>query len=133
MDLVVLGLVLAGSVIFMTMLFWMIPCDSAAGCDATELGSEQWMPMISSCELVFRQIEQQKRNLENRASMMDELIERADRQIEAMHERIAVIGNRRPLTDIEQQMFDLLHAGGFDREEISQFTHRCEDELDSAA
>jgi hypothetical protein len=133
MDVIVPGIILLAGVVFMTFLAVALPCKSEAGCEVAESGTERWFPMVSSCEAVFRQIAEQKRHLENRVSMMNELIERADRQIEEMHERIAAIGERRELTDTERQMLDLLRAGGFDREEISRFSRRSDDELTDAA
>ena len=133
MDVIFPGIILLAGIVLLTFLSRAFPCKSEAGCELSDTGAERWFPMISSCEAVFRQIAEQKRYLENRVSMMNELIDRADRQIEDMHERIASIGERRELTETERQMLDLLRAGGFDREDISKFARRSDDELTDAA
>jgi hypothetical protein len=128
---VLVGILLAG-LLGLVLAALSFGCASGETCHPGAKPPDGWKSIRATCEDVLREIESQKRRLENRSAMMEELIERADRQIEELQERVAALGRRRTLSETERQMLTLLRAGGFDRQEISRFVrHDDSDPIES--
>lgn len=89
----------------------------------------------SECCSLLASLEDHKTQLRNRLLMLDEMIEKSDREIESLFEQLSRINQFRnqPLDPTGRDMITLLRAGGYDENEIRHLTLRDNDELEDAA
>jgi hypothetical protein len=89
----------------------------------------------SACCSILVSLEDHKSQLRNRLAMLDEMIEKSDREIERLHEQLARMNQLRsdPLNQTSREMLSLLRAGGYDEQDIEHLTLRARDELEDAA
>ncbi len=105
---------------------------SAAGLSRNSILISQ---TASECCSMLASLEDHKTQLNNRLAMLDEMIEKSDREIQRLHEQLVrmdqLLGH--PLSDTGRDMLTLLRAGGFDEEDIQHLTLRNRNELEDAA
>lgn len=89
----------------------------------------------STCCSILASLEDHKSHLRNRLTMLDEMIEKSDREIERLHGQLARMNQLRchPLNQTSREMLSLLRAGGYDEQDIEHLTLRDRDELEEAA
>lgn len=89
----------------------------------------------SECCSLLVSLEDHKQQLRNRLHMLDEMIEKSDREIESLCEQLARMNRlcSHPLDSTGRDMLSLLRAGGYDQTEIQHLTLRERDELEDAA
>lgn len=118
---------------------WFVPC-SRGGCvvgagdgDGVAGDEVRGGKHAAAVEALTESLETTRRQMRNRLEMLDEMIEKADREIDAMQQRLAGVhahrdARRKPLGK-QRAMIDLLQAGGFSLEEIGDLTGRSVEEL----
>ena len=89
----------------------------------------------SECCSMLVSLEDHKMQLRNRLSMLDEMIEKSDLEIDRLHEQLTRMNRLRshPLDTTGRDMVDFLRAGGYNQGEIQHLTLRDHEELDDAA
>jgi len=87
------------------------------------------------CHQVLQSLEEQKIQFHHRLAMLDEMIEKSDREIVRMQEQLGRMDaiKSSPLSETDHEMLNLLHAGGYDAAEIARLTQRSIDDLDQSA
>lgn len=120
MDGLVFGLLLAGGLILLALL----PCSSR-GCRTERSLPRADARGASPVDELLATWESSRRQMRHRLDMLDEMIEKADREIDAMQRRLAAV--RIPSTsrvdpDARRAMLNLLRAGGFSSGEIASLT-----------
>lgn len=89
----------------------------------------------AECCSILGSLEDHKSQLRNRLTMLDEMIEKSDREIERLQEQLVRMHQLRshPLNQTSRDMLDLLRAGGYEEDDIRHLTLRDRDELEDAA
>jgi len=116
----------------------LLSCCEPADSNNNLFNIEKPRPLVEtakSCEEILQSFETQKQQLHHRLEMLDELIEKSDREIVRMQEQLGRMDNIRAvaLTDTDHEMLSLLQAGGYDTGEIARLTQRDMGEIDRAA
>jgi len=109
-----------------------LPCASAA-CEspapsATATGGIATEQMVE----VLDSFDETRRHMRNRLAMLDEMIAKADREIDTMQQRLSSLAEgdrRRQPTPTERAMLRWLQTGGFDPVEIAALTGFSPDAL----
>ena len=89
----------------------------------------------AECSSLLDSLEDHKQQLHMRLLMLDEMIEKSDREIECLYEQLSRINQNcnQPLNRTGHDMISLLRAGGYDENEIRHLTLRNTDEWKDAA
>jgi len=89
----------------------------------------------SECCSMLISLEDHKTQLYNRLAMLDEMIDKSDREIERLQEQLVRMNQlcSHPLNESGRDMLTLLRAGGFDEDDIQHLPLRGRDELEDAA
>lgn len=89
----------------------------------------------AECCSMLVSLEDHKTRLRNQLCMLDEMIEKSDREIERLQEQLVRMNQfgGHPLNRTSRDMLNLLRAGGYDDDDIEHLTLRGRDELEDAA
>lgn len=134
-------LTLLGGAIWIVVVLLGAPCfdkQCSVGNDSStehDIEMPSLLETASECHQALQSLEEQKLQLHNRLAMLDEMIEKSDREIIRMQEqlgRMNIISSTQ-LTETDYDMLNLLNAGGYDAAEIARLTHLNIEDLDQSA